>query len=160
MLHAGHVLSWSGLRDVALLHLVPVAFAVGDVYALEHADDSFDVVHAHQVLQHLTDPVAALRELRRVARPGGVVAVRDADYAGMTWFPASPVLDEWSALYHEVTHPIVDWYAERGILVSVDAMRPADRVSRQILTALEVMRPFGSGLRKRNCRMLRPSWSK
>jgi adenylate kinase len=46
------------------------------------------------------------------------------------------------ALYHEVTHPIVAWYAERGILVSVDAMRPAERVGRQILTALEVMRPL------------------
>jgi adenylate kinase len=46
------------------------------------------------------------------------------------------------ALYHEVTHPIVDWYAERGILVSVDAMRPAERVGRQILTALEAMRPL------------------
>jgi adenylate kinase len=44
------------------------------------------------------------------------------------------------ALYHEVTHPIVDWYAQRGILVSVDAMRPAERVARQILTALETMR--------------------
>jgi adenylate kinase len=43
-------------------------------------------------------------------------------------------------LYHAVTHPIVDWYAERGILVSVDAMRPAERVGRQILTALEAMR--------------------
>jgi adenylate kinase len=46
------------------------------------------------------------------------------------------------ALYHEVTHPIVDWYGERGILVSVDAMRPAEQVGREILTALEVMRPL------------------
>jgi adenylate kinase len=46
------------------------------------------------------------------------------------------------ALYHEVTHPIVDWYAARGILVAVDAMRPAERVGRQILTALEAMRPL------------------
>ncbi|MEV4642650.1 adenylate kinase [Actinoplanes sp. NPDC049548] len=46
------------------------------------------------------------------------------------------------ALYHEVTHPIVTWYAERGILVSVDAMRPVERVGRQILTALEAMRPL------------------
>jgi adenylate kinase len=46
------------------------------------------------------------------------------------------------ALYHEVTHPIVSWYAERGILVSVDAMRPAEAVGREILTALEVMRSF------------------
>ena len=46
------------------------------------------------------------------------------------------------ALYHEVTHPIVDWYSSRGILVSVDAMRPVERVARQILTALEAMRPL------------------
>ncbi|MCA2217339.1 adenylate kinase [Jidongwangia harbinensis] len=46
------------------------------------------------------------------------------------------------ALYHEVTHPIVEWYEARGILVSVDAMRPVERVARQILTALEAMRPL------------------
>ena len=46
------------------------------------------------------------------------------------------------ALYHEVTAPIVDWYGERGILVSVDAMRPAEQVGREILAALEVMRPL------------------
>ncbi len=44
------------------------------------------------------------------------------------------------ALYYEVTHPILEWYGERGILVSVDANRPADAVGRQILTALEVLR--------------------
>ena len=77
----------------------PVTFAVGDVYALDLPDDSFDVVHAHQVLQHLTDPVAALREMARVCRPGGVVAVRDVDYATVTWFPANPGLDRWLALY-------------------------------------------------------------
>lgn len=43
-------------------------------------------------------------------------------------------------LYYEVTHPILEWYGERGILVSVDAHRPADQVGRQILTALEVLR--------------------
>jgi adenylate kinase len=43
------------------------------------------------------------------------------------------------ALYHEVTHPIVDWYGMRGILVSVDAMRPVTQVAQQILTALEAM---------------------
>nr|WP_297425751.1 methyltransferase domain-containing protein [uncultured Actinotalea sp.] len=76
---------------------------VADVHALPFDDATFDVVHAHQVLQHLTDPVAALREMRRVTRRGGIVAVRDADYAATTWFPESPGLDEWLALYHEVT---------------------------------------------------------
>jgi ubiquinone/menaquinone biosynthesis C-methylase UbiE len=55
-----------------------VRFAVGDALHLVAGDDTYDVVHAHQVLQHLTDPVAALREMARVCRPGGLVAVRDA----------------------------------------------------------------------------------
>jgi adenylate kinase len=44
------------------------------------------------------------------------------------------------AVYHEVTSPILSWYRDRGILVSVDAMRSAREVGREILTALEVMR--------------------
>jgi SAM-dependent methyltransferase len=75
-----------------------VSYVVGDVYRLDAADDSYDVVHAHQVLQHLGDPVAALREMRRVCRPGGLVAVRDADYTGSAWFPADERLDQWLEL--------------------------------------------------------------
>ncbi|WMX44220.1 methyltransferase domain-containing protein [Streptomyces roseicoloratus] len=79
-----------------------VEFAVADVHALDFPDDSFDVVHAHQVLQHVGDPVRALSEMRRVCRPGGVVAVRDSDYGAFTWFPASPALDRWQDLYRRV----------------------------------------------------------
>jgi ubiquinone/menaquinone biosynthesis C-methylase UbiE len=78
-------------------------FAVGDVYQLDLPDGSFDVVHAHQLLQHLTDPVSALREMRRVCKPGGVVAARDSDYAAMTWHPPSAALDRWLELYHDIT---------------------------------------------------------
>lgn len=53
-----------------------------------------------------------------------------------------PVIRRRLAIYHEVTYPIVDWYASRGILVSVDAVRPVQRVARQILTALEAMAPL------------------
>ncbi|HVX19565.1 MAG TPA: methyltransferase domain-containing protein [Acidimicrobiales bacterium] len=76
-----------------------VDFAVGDVHALDFADATFDVVHAHQVLQHVADPARALREMRRVCRPGGVVAARDSDYAAFAWFPEVPELDEWLDLY-------------------------------------------------------------
>ena len=79
-----------------------VRFDTGDAYALDFADDSFDIVHSHQTLQHLADPSAALREMYRVTKPGGVVAVRDADYGGMIWFPALPGLTRWMATYQSV----------------------------------------------------------
>jgi SAM-dependent methyltransferase len=81
----------------------PVHFPVGDAYHLDLDAAAVDVVHAHQVLQHLTDPVAALVEWRRVLRPGGLLAVRDSDYAAFAWAPRDPRLDRWLALYHEVT---------------------------------------------------------
>ncbi|NUS57802.1 MAG: methyltransferase domain-containing protein [Streptomycetaceae bacterium] len=79
-----------------------VEFATADVHALEYPDDTFDVVHAHQVLQHVGDPVQALREMRRVCRPGGVIAARDADYGGWFWYPEVPGLSEWQDLYRTV----------------------------------------------------------
>jgi SAM-dependent methyltransferase len=76
-----------------------ISFVTSDVHALDFPDDTFDVVHAHQVLQHVADPVQALREMRRVCVPGGVVAIRDADYAGFIWFPRIRMLDRWLELY-------------------------------------------------------------
>ena len=76
---------------------------MGDLFALDYPDASFDVVHVHQVLQHLADPVAALVELRRVLPPDGVLAARDSDYGAFTWAPADPVLDRWLELYLAVT---------------------------------------------------------
>jgi SAM-dependent methyltransferase len=78
-------------------------FEVGDLFALGFEDGGFDVVHAHQVLQHLDDPVAALIELRRVLADGGVLAVRDGDYGAFSWAPADPMLDRWLELYLAVT---------------------------------------------------------
>jgi ubiquinone/menaquinone biosynthesis C-methylase UbiE len=52
-----------------------VEVRVGDVQDLDLGDAEFDVVHAHQVLQHLADPVAALREMRRVVKPGGIIVI-------------------------------------------------------------------------------------
>ena len=74
-------------------------FQVGDALALPFDDDSFDVAHAHQVLQHLTDPVAALEEMARVCKPGGWIAARDADYAAMAWYPELAGLEEWRRVY-------------------------------------------------------------
>ena len=86
-------------RELASQGVDGVDLVVGDVHALDLPDDTFDVSHAHQVLQHVADPVLALREMRRVTRPGGLVAVRESDYAAFTWWPRVPELDEWMALY-------------------------------------------------------------
>ena len=81
-----------GLADV-------VELVDGDVHVLPFADASFDVVHAHQVLQHVADPVAALREMRRVTRPGGIVAARDSVYSAKAWYPQPPALERWRRVY-------------------------------------------------------------
>ena len=101
-----------------------VRFEVQDLYGLDSPDDSWDVVHAHQVLQHVSDPVAALREMRRVVKPGGLVAVRDADYAAMHWSPQVPELDRWQDIYRAVAYDndaepdagrwLVGWAREAG----------------------------------------------
>ena len=41
----------------------------------------------------------ALREMVRVTKPDGIVAVRDSDYAGFCWWPQIPALDTWLELY-------------------------------------------------------------
>jgi ubiquinone/menaquinone biosynthesis C-methylase UbiE len=79
-----------------------VEFKTGDVYALGFDDATFDIVHAHQVMHHLPDPVAALREMRRVCKPDGIVGARESDYGGFTWYPADPQLDAWRALFDTV----------------------------------------------------------
>ncbi|MDR1294596.1 MAG: methyltransferase domain-containing protein [Bifidobacteriaceae bacterium] len=79
-----------------------VAFQVADAYELPFDDGEFDIVHAHQVLQHLSDPVAALGEMARVTRPGGLVAARDSDYGALTWYPPSRGLDLWRTIYTAV----------------------------------------------------------
>lgn len=73
-----------------------VEFRVGDAYATGEADGSFDVVHAHQVLQHVGDPVAMLAEAFRVSR--GAVAARDVIYSSTAIYPETHSLAEWRRL--------------------------------------------------------------
>ena len=52
-------------------------FHVGGVTDLPFKDDSFDAAHCHAVLMHVPDTRATLAEVKRVLRPGGIVASRE-----------------------------------------------------------------------------------
>lgn len=78
-------------------------FEQGDIYKLNFAENTFDVIHIHQVLQHLKNPVAALIELKRVLKPGGILGCREADHAAFAWYPELTQLDRWMEIYREVT---------------------------------------------------------
>jgi ubiquinone/menaquinone biosynthesis C-methylase UbiE len=80
-----------------------VRFEAGDFREVRLEPASFDVVHAHQVLQHLRDPVGALAAMARLARSGGVVATREADYSAMVWAPPDERLDRWREVYLRVS---------------------------------------------------------
>jgi SAM-dependent methyltransferase len=85
--------------------LTNVHFQVGSVYELPFPTGSFDAVLAHTVIQHLRDPLQALREMRRVLTVGGVVGVRDDDWGTILLEPATPLLHLWSSLNVKVwTH--------------------------------------------------------
>lgn len=79
-----------------------VSFQQMDGNHLPFDDNTFDIVYSHQTLQHVADPVSLLKEMRRVTKPDGFVAARDADYKSFAWYPEHPGLDKWMAVYQKV----------------------------------------------------------
>ena len=87
--------------------LTNIEFKVGDAHALDFPDASFDIVHAHQVLQHVRDPVQCLREMIRVTKPGGVVAARTADVGTQAMYPdPDGLIAEFKQLFLNVSHKL------------------------------------------------------
>jgi SAM-dependent methyltransferase len=65
-----------------------LVFQVGDAHCLDFPAASFDVVIAHTLISHVTEPATVLGEMARVVRPGGTVVIFDGDYASLTYaFP-------------------------------------------------------------------------
>ena len=95
-------------RDAAARGLDNLAYEEGSVYEMPFPDASFDVAYAHQVFQHLREREAALREMFRVVRPGGLVAVRDVDWGTVAYWPRDPWIDRFVEVHSRT------WYQNGG----------------------------------------------
>ena len=76
-----------------------VRFEVANIYELPFPDDTFDAALAHTVLQHVGDPIKALKEMRRVLKLGGVVGIREEDHGSVLNAPQMPLVEEAYDLY-------------------------------------------------------------
>lgn len=82
-----------------------VTFEQGSVYALPYDDASFDAAVAHFVIEHVSEPLRALKEIRRVLKPGGIAAVKDPFYPAFTWRPSLPeVVRAWELIRRAHRH--------------------------------------------------------
>ena len=95
------------LRDDALTQgrtlarergITNLTFYAASVYQLPYADSSFDAAFACAVLQHLATPPAALKELRRVLKPEGVIGIADGSSTITFRYPTNPLLQKWDKL--------------------------------------------------------------
>jgi ubiquinone/menaquinone biosynthesis C-methylase UbiE len=98
----------SARADAAARGLTNLRYEEASVYALPFPDASFDVAYAHQVTQHLCEPAAALAEMLRVVRPGGLLAVRDVDWATAVYWPHDPWIDRFIEVHFKT------WYRNGG----------------------------------------------
>jgi SAM-dependent methyltransferase len=96
-----------------------VAFHAASVYQLPYADGSFDAAFACAVLQHLSAPVAALKELRRVLKPGGVIGIADGSSMATFRYPTNPFLQAWDRL--------------RGLEREYNTGRPSETLALRVL---------------------------
>ena len=82
----------AGRLDEARVHAPGATLARGDALALPYPGATFDITFCHFLLLWVGDPLAALREMKRVTRPGGaVLALAEPDYGGRIDEPAELV---------------------------------------------------------------------
>ncbi len=106
-------------------HLPDITLTRGNIYALPLPDATFDGVILSEILEHIDDDVAGLREVRRVLKPGGVVAITvpNANYPFL-WDPINWTLER-TLRTHVGRGPLAGIWANHVRLYTRDALRGA-----------------------------------
>jgi ubiquinone/menaquinone biosynthesis C-methylase UbiE len=81
-----------------------IAFEVGNIYRPRFTPQSFDAIFAHQVLQHLRQPTEAIRQMRELLAPGGVLGVREVDWGSTTFYPENLGMRRFLDLYYALAN--------------------------------------------------------
>jgi ubiquinone/menaquinone biosynthesis C-methylase UbiE len=102
----GADLDWDVVRKAEgkVGHLPGIMLNHADIYTLPYPDNTFDAAILSEVLEHLERDVDALREVLRVLKPGGVVAITvpNASYP-FWWDPINKTLE--TVLHRHIGHP-------------------------------------------------------
>lgn len=117
-----------GMLEVGKRRRPDLPFVAGDALQLPFADASFDVVTISFGLRNVTDPAAALAELRRVSRPGGRLVICEFStptWAPLRWLydnyllaalpPAARLLSSNPAAYSYLAESILAWPDQQGL---------------------------------------------
>ena len=104
MLRVAHEnLDYLGVSNAELL--------VGDLAGLPLADNSVDAAFANMVLHHAVDPVAMLKEMARIVRPGGTIVLTDEVEHSYEWMREEHA-DVWLGFTSE---QVEDFFREAGL---------------------------------------------
>ena len=125
----GAELDWDVLQKAQhnVGHLPNLALNNANIYALPYPDSTFDAVILSEILEHVDDDVAALREVFRVLKPGGVAAITvpNADYPFL-WDPINKTLELLTAGRVHIQHgPFAGIWANHVRLYWRDDLRNA-----------------------------------
>jgi SAM-dependent methyltransferase len=125
-------------------------FETADIYRLPFPEGAFDAVFNTSVLMYLSDPVAALREIHRVLKPGGVVGIRDPDHEAQLCAPPAPLLKRFWQLFDALVqrqggNPYIGKH-QRGLLHQAGFVNVQAAASCECFSTAEATRQWGNVL--------------
>ncbi len=134
-----------------LAPLANVRVEKADALQLPFSDHSFDLVVCHLLLMWVKDPVIAVREMARVAKPDAtILAAMEHDYGGKMHWPENPVVDqvfqgkmiERKGGDAHAGRKLREWFVRAGLRAEVGLSNPHVPSCEEDLASYEVEREF------------------